>query len=116
MNKWDQRYQSDAYLYGTQPNDFLRERVNHIPKGRVLSLAEGEGRNAVYLALQGHEVTAVDASSVGLEKARQLAGKHRVKVNWIQSNLGDFDLGAAQWDAIVSIFCHIAPDQRRALH
>ena len=53
---WDQRYSSDSYAYGTEPNDFLVESVGSLPKGKVLCLAEGEGRNAVWLAQQGREV------------------------------------------------------------
>ena len=67
---WDTRYKMEEYAYGKKPNDFLEENVSVLPKGEVLSLAEGEGRNAVFLAQQGFDVTAVDASRVGTEKAR----------------------------------------------
>ena len=70
---WDERDQGEDYVYGTAPNDFLRDQIERIPAGRVLCLAEGEGRNAVFLAEQGFHVTAVDQSSVGLDKARRLA-------------------------------------------
>jgi SAM-dependent methyltransferase len=70
---WDERYSGEEYAYGTAPNAFLEQNFNRIPKGRVLSLAEGEGRNAVFLAKQGYSVTAVDGSIVGLNKARKLA-------------------------------------------
>lgn len=66
---WDQRYNSDTYMYGEAPNDFLAQQAHLIPEGPVLCLAEGEGRNAVYLASQGYEVHAVDQSVVGREKA-----------------------------------------------
>ena len=72
---WDQRYGGDAYFYGTEPNDFLREQAAVLPPGRALCLAEGEGRNAVHLAQLGHAVLAQDLSSVGLAKARQLAAQ-----------------------------------------
>ncbi len=75
---WDERYSAEEYAYGTKPNQFLEEHVNQIPKGKVLSLAEGEGRNAVFLAKQGYSVTAVDASIVGLNKARKLAEENSV--------------------------------------
>ena len=71
---WNDRYNTDDYAYGKTPNAFLAERFAAIPRGRVLSLAEGEGRNAVFLAKQGYAVTAVDGSAVGLAKARALAG------------------------------------------
>ena len=63
---WDERYSAEEYAYGTEPNDFLAEYHHLIPSGKILCLADGEGRNAVYLARQGYEVTAVDSSAVGL--------------------------------------------------
>lgn len=62
---WDERYASDEFVYGTEPNDFLREHANLL-SGPILSLAEGEGRNAVFLASLGHDVLGVDSSAVGL--------------------------------------------------
>ena len=70
---WDERYAGEGYFYGTEPNDFLREHAATIPSGgRVLCLAEGEGRNAVFLAERGFSVVALDQSAVGLRKALQL--------------------------------------------
>ena len=116
-NPWDTRYAGDAFMYGTAPNDFLRERVGALPAaGKVLCLAEGEGRNAVFLAEQGFQVTGVDGSRVGLEKAKRLAQQRGVKLETIVADLRDFDLGVARWDAIVSIWCHVPPDLRAALH
>ena len=70
MNAWDERYKAPGYYYGTEPNDFLREHCGAIrPRGAVLCLAEGEGRNAVFLAEQGYAVLAIDQSFVGLKKA-----------------------------------------------
>jgi 2-polyprenyl-3-methyl-5-hydroxy-6-metoxy-1,4-benzoquinol methylase len=74
---WDKRYRTKDYAYGKAPNDFLAEKCSVIPKGKVLSLAEGEGRNAVFLAKQGYSVTAVDASQVGLGKAKKIGGRER---------------------------------------
>jgi 2-polyprenyl-3-methyl-5-hydroxy-6-metoxy-1,4-benzoquinol methylase len=76
MIDWDERYSEPGYAYGTQPNDFLCEQIKNLPEGRVLSLAEGEGRNAVFLASQSFDVTAVDASAVGMRKAEALAAQH----------------------------------------
>ena len=83
---WDKRYAAKEYAYGKDPNTFLAEHVAKLPKGKVLSLAEGEGRNAVFLAAQGYEVTAVDASLVGLDKGRQLAEERAVSVKWIYAD------------------------------
>ena len=114
--KWDDRYSAEEYAYGTTPNEFLVEKVSCIPKGKVLSLAEGEGRNAVFLAKQGYSVTAVDASLFGLNKARKLAAENDVFVELIQADLADYDLGKSKWDGIVSIFCPIPSSLRRALY
>lgn len=113
---WDERYGAEEYAYGTKPNKFLEENVNHIPKGRVLSLAEGEGRNAVFLAKQGYSVTAVDASIVGLNKARKLAEENGVVVEFIHADLADYDLGENRWDGIVSIFCPLPSSLRKQLY
>jgi SAM-dependent methyltransferase len=114
---WDQRYAGEAFMYGTAPNDFLQERVGALPPGgRVLCLAEGEGRNAVFLAQRGFQVTGVDSSRVGLEKAQRLARERGVSLETIVADLRDFELGEARWDAIVSIWCHLPPDLRAGLH
>ncbi|HEO98120.1 MAG: class I SAM-dependent methyltransferase [Campylobacterales bacterium] len=114
---WDQRYSQAEFVYGTNPNDFLKESCQHIPKGgKVLCLAEGEGRNAVFLAMQGYQVTAVDLSPVGLRKAEALAGEKGVKIETITADLAHFDLGEEKWDGIVSIFAHVPPTIRKKLH
>lgn len=113
---WNNRYSGANYAYGTSPNDFLREQVGRLPVGDTLCLGEGEGRNAVFLAGLGHHVSALDASDVGLEKARQLAGEKGVGIDIIHADLASYDLDADRWDCIVSIFCHLPPDLRRAVH
>ena len=113
---WDQRYAVSDYVYGTEPNDFLRQQVQHIPTGKVLCLADGEGRNSVYLASLGYEVTAVDSSAVGLEKAHKLALERGVTITTEVADLADYDLGLNQWQGIVSIFCHLPPPLRKQIH
>lgn len=113
---WDERYSIKEYAYGTKPNKFLEENVNHIPKGKVLSLAEGEGRNAAFLAKQGYSVTAVDSSLVGLNKAKKLAEENGVIVEFIHADLADYDLGENKWDGIVSIFCPLPSSLRKQLY
>lgn len=113
---WDERYSADEYAYGKEPNDFLREHARLLPMGRVMCLAEGEGRNAVYLAEQGYQVVAVDSSSAGLKKAGQLAAERDVKIETHHIDLEFFDLGHEQWDGIVSIFCHLPPTLRQKVH
>ena len=113
---WDERYSPEEYVYGKAPNQFLEENYNAIPKGKVLSLAEGEGRNAVFLAKQGYSVTAVDASQVGLSKAKKLAEENGVELELIRGDLVDFDIGENKWDGIVSIFCPLPSALRKELH
>src|SRR4028119_67819 len=113
---WDLRYSAEEYVYGTNPNNFLEANVSSIPKGKVLSLAEGEGRNAVFLAKQGYSVTAVDSSLVGLNKARKLAEENDVVVEFIHADLAEYDLGENKWDGIVSIFCPLPSSLRKELY
>ncbi|MCA6063579.1 class I SAM-dependent methyltransferase [Thalassolituus marinus] len=113
---WDERYSSDHYIYGTEPNQFLQQNVSRLGGKKILCLAEGEGRNAVWLARQGYQVSAVDASSVGQTKALKLAQQHKVSIHYEVRDLACFDLGIEQWDGIVSIFCHLPPALRKSLH
>jgi len=114
---WDQRYSEPGYVYGTAPNDFLKAEFSRIPAGgNVLCLAEGEGRNAVFLATQGYAVTAVDQSKVGMEKARALAQDRGVTITTQVADLADYNLGKATWDGIISIAAHVPPDVRKSLH
>lgn len=113
---WDQRYSEKEYVYGTDANDFLREYAVSLPPGKALCLAEGEGRNAVWLAENGFTVTAVDASSVGLEKASRLAKKRGVQIQTIHTDLADFTIQPNQWDLIISIFAHTPPEVRNKIH
>ncbi|HNH07771.1 MAG TPA: class I SAM-dependent methyltransferase [Leptospiraceae bacterium] len=113
---WDERYSADEYAYGKAPNRFLEENFSSIPKGKVLSLAEGEGRNAVFLAKQGYSVTAVDGSSVGLKKAEKLAAENNVRIECIQADLAEFDLGQNKWEGIVSIYCPLPSVLRKEIY
>ena len=115
--QWDARFATQDYAYGTRPNDFLVEVASRLPPGaRVLSLGEGEGRNAVYLAGLGHRVSAVDASAVGLAKAQRLAAERGVTLHTQVSDLGDYALQPGAWDAVVIIFCHLPPGLRPRVH
>ena len=113
---WNQRYSESGYVYGTQPNDFLAEVVDRLPRGRVLCLAEGEGRNAVFLAGQGFEVVAVDASPVGLQKAERLAEEREVTIETVVADLHDYPIAPSSWEVIVSIFAHVPVPLRERLH
>ena len=102
---WNERYSEAQYAYGLEANDFLK--AQQIGSGlKVLCLAEGEGRNGVYLAKLGNEVTCVDYSEAGLEKTRKLAKQNGVEVTCVCADLGQMNLQAASWDLIIGIFAH----------
>ncbi|MGB0723665.1 MAG: class I SAM-dependent methyltransferase [Gammaproteobacteria bacterium] len=114
---WDERYSEPGFAFGTAPNDFLAAQVHRFPEGgRVICLAEGEGRNAVFLARRGFEVLAVDQSPVGLDKARALAREQGVTLETRVADLNRFSLEPDSWDAIVSIYAHVPPETRKRLH
>lgn len=114
---WDARYAETGWAFGTEPNDFLREHAHALPaNGRVLCLAEGEGRNAVWLAQQGHRVTGMDSAGVGLAKAHALAAERGVTIETVVADLATYDLGTDAWDGIVSIFAHVPLEVRRRVH
>lgn len=112
---WNDRYGGDRYFYGTTPNDFLASVAAQIPAGPVLCLAEGEGRNAVFLATRGHAVTAVDQSDAGLAKARALAQARGVPLTTVAADLTDFAIAPQAWSGIVAIFMHLPPELRRSV-
>ena len=112
---WNHRYGLPGWAYGTEPNDFLRECAPLL-EGPVLCLGEGEGRNAVFLAQLGLEVTALDLSPKALEKAQQLAAERGVRLTTLEADLADFDLGEKRWGAIISIWCHLPPWLRERVH
>ena len=114
---WNKRYADEDFAYGTEPNDFL---VGVTPRfvagGAVLCLADGEGRNGVWLARQGFAVTSIDIADRGLDKALSLAARHGVALETRAADLGNCELGSDAWDAIVSVFLHLPPKVRRDLH
>ncbi len=113
---WDERYSEPGFVYGTDANEFLVSVVNQIPRGKILSLAEGEGRNAVYLASLGYDVTGVDGSEVGLHKAQALAVERGVAITTIHADLSHFEIGHEQWDGIIASYCHVPSAIRIPLH
>lgn len=117
--RWDRRFSVDRYLYGTEPVEFLKTSIDRLSKGKALCLAAGEGRNAVWLAMQGYDVTAMDASPKGLEKALALAEQRGVTIS---TDVGDlqqgYDMGEARYDLITDFYYHdtaMIPAVMRAL-
>lgn len=112
---WDHRYSTPDFVFGTEPNDFLRSVADRFPAGPVLCLAEGEGRNAVFLASRGHAVTATDLSAAGLAKARALAAQRGVSLHTDVADLAAYAITPGAWSGIVAIFMHLPPALRRAV-
>ncbi|QEW21089.1 Tellurite methyltransferase [Marinibacterium anthonyi] len=111
---WDERFSTSDFVFGTAPAAYLVAAADHLDKGsRVLCVADGEGRNSVYLAGLGHEVTAFDASAVGIEKAKGLAAKQGVSVDYRLSGVEDWDW-TRPYDAVVAIFIQFMPPDMRA--
>lgn len=116
-NMWNERYRNEEFFYGKEPNDFLKDASKSMPKGsKVLCLAEGEGRNAVYLACQGHEVTAIDLSNIGLEKLQHFAKQKNVEIKTEVADLSEYIIKENYWDAIISIWCHLPSSLRQKVH
>ena len=113
---WDERYSEPGFAYGTAPNEFLASVAGRIPQGKILSLAEGEGRNAVYLAALGYQVTGVDGSEVGLRKAGELAAERGLSMTMIHADLSIFAIGPEEWDGIIACYCHLPAEIRIPLH
>lgn len=112
---WNERYSVDEYVYGTEPNAFLAEQARTL-RGPVLSLAEGEGRNAVFLASLGLDVHGVDGSAVGLSKAQALARSRNVDIRIQVADLRDFEPEREHYGSVVSISAHLPGAVRRRLY
>jgi len=124
MQMWDSRYGEDGWAYGTAPNGFLKERVDALCEQwggaagkKVLCLAEGEGRNAFYLAEKGFAVTAVDFSEIGIAKLKKEADSRKLVISAQVADLTDYDMTTpGGYDLIVSIFAHMPSDTRKGAH
>lgn len=114
---WNERYDADGYYYGTEPNDYLKLKEPVFSRAsKILCLAEGEGRNAIFLAEKGHFCLAVDGSEKGLEKLKQLAASRTVQVETQCADLAEFEFEPNGYDVIVSIWCHLPPQLRNRVH
>jgi SAM-dependent methyltransferase len=112
---WNERYADRDYLYGTEPNSFLVERCDLLA-GPVLSLSEGEGRNAVFLASRGLEVLCVDISKVALEKAHRLAAARGVEIRTVVADLATFEPEQGHYGSVISISAHLPSAVRKRLY
>lgn len=117
MGFWDEQFAQEGYKYGEEPNEFLVEQAWRFRAGgEVLVPGDGEGRNGVWLAAQGHRVVSLDASSVGLEKARELAVKRGVKLETVAADLAEWSPAEESADAVVLTYVHLPRQLRTAVH
>lgn len=111
---WDERYAGDEYHFGTEPNAFLASQQSLLKPGMsCLAVADGEGRNGVWLAGQGLDVLSVDSSSVAQEKARKLARQRGVEVKFELVDLTQWEWGENRFDMVAAIFIQFAPPELR---
>jgi len=114
---WDARYADDGYVFGEEPNQWLAENAGLLTAGmKALLPGDGEGRNGVWLARRGLNVTTVDASPVGVEKARKLAAARGVEMTVVTADLRDWDAPEGMYDLVVLAFVHVDPAVRADIH
>jgi len=121
MNKfggefWNERYSSIEFVYGTKPNIFFKDELDKLKTGNILMLGEGEGRNAVYAAVKGWEVDAVDFSTIAKDKALKLADKNSVNINYELDDLSKYNPKSNYYDSAAIIFLHLNPKIRSEVH
>ena len=115
-NRWNERYASAEFAYGEQPNQYLQEQLRSLEPGAILFPAEGEGRNAVFAATLGWQASAFDISVEGQKKARQLAVRHGVVVDYQVGEVDALGYQPAQFDAIALIYAHFPAAIKSQLH
>ena len=104
QERWNHKYDTDNYLFGRDPIPFLKDHIDLLPKGKALDLAMGEGRNGVYLATQGFEVTGVDISETGLHKAQALASEKGVPLTTLLADLEQYEIPPNTFDVIICTY------------
>jgi len=116
IDRWNDRYSTNEYAYGEQPNNFLREELEKLKTGTILFPAEGEGRNAIFAARLGWNVSAFDISSEGKNKALRLAETHNVVIDYQVGELEKLNYQPEQFDAIALIYAHFPADIKSRYH
>lgn len=111
-DKWNERYAAEEYVYGTDPNIFFKTQIDKLTPGKILMAAEGEGRNAVYAAGLGWEVTAFDGSREGKKKADKLAAANGVTIDYRVGEFSDLEFEPDTYDALGLIFAHFGADRK----
>jgi SAM-dependent methyltransferase len=114
-SEWDARYAEHELVWGAEPNRFVVEAFEHLPSRRALDIATGEGRNAIWLAELGWQVTAVDFSPVAIERARRLADGRGLSVEWVTADVVTYQPPPRSFDAVIVAYLHLLPPQRAAV-
>lgn len=116
-NFWNARYKKSGFRFGIEPNEYLVQQCKDIPfNGKALCLADGEGRNGVWLAKQGFNVTSVDISSEGMAKAKKLADEQGVSIQFDVADIKFYPFELQEFDLVVSIFFHTPSLLRQEIH
>jgi len=115
-DRWNERYANEEFAYGEAPNNYFEEQLAHFQPGKILLPAEGEGRNAVFAAMMGWEVSAFDISNEGQKKASLLARKNKVSIDYQVGFLENLNYSRQQFDAIALIYAHFPADINSQLH
>ena len=112
---WNERFNKDEFIFGKEPNEYLVEQSNKYlkPNNKVLCIADGEGRNGVWLAKQGMQVVGFDASDVALAKAKQFAKDNQVEIEYSFSDTDSFNWQDNFYDAVIGIFIQFADPAMR---
>ncbi|MFD2519192.1 class I SAM-dependent methyltransferase [Salinimicrobium flavum] len=113
---WDDRFSSDEYVYGEEPNQYFKSRLMQFDPGEILFAAEGEGRNAVFAAKEYWKADAFDVSKEGKKKAKKLAEKNHVEIEYKVGDLPQLGYEKEQFDAVALIFAHFPVDVRSEYH
>lgn len=116
MNQWDERFSVEEYVYGTKPNAFLEEQLPLLNLGAILFACEGEGRNAVFAASLGWDVSAFDGSKEGQKKANKLAEQNGVTIDYRIGDATEIEYPSESFDCIVFIYAHFPADIRTFIH
>lgn len=116
LERWDARYSSEEFAYGEQPNNYLKEQLEKLKTGKILFAAEGEGRNAVFAAKLGWEVSAFDISTEGKNKATLLADKNNVSIDYQVGELQNLNFKTKQFDVIALIYAHFPANIKSSIH
>lgn len=110
---WNEKYRQEEYVYGKNPNDFLKAKLLDEKPGKILFPAEGEGRNVVFAAKKGWKVSAFDFSTEGRKKAIKLAEAEGVEISYKVSDLQNLSFKRGEFDAIALIYAHFPPRERK---